>query len=199
MRRLPLILIVLIGVMTPLGATLLYYFAPPQTNVAQGEVLPPQTVPEQWGLNAGKWTLLYASGEEACPPACQKRLCQMRQLRLMLPGHYFRLQRAWLRPDGADKTPLIETSIDCGEARAAEYAADAPAANVSEGVLSVRGDMTDLPSPTPPHRRADYLYLIDPDGVIAMRFSPALDAYAIRKDLAKLLKIAKGRRREGVN
>lgn len=199
MRRLPLILIILIGVMTPVAATMLYYLAPPKTNTAQGEVLPPQSAPKQWGLDAGKWTLLYASNESACSPACQKRLCQMRQLRLMLPGHYFRLQRAWLRPDGTDKTPLIETSADCGEIRAAEYAADAPEVNVSEGVLSLHGDMTDLPSPNSPHQRADYLYLIDPDGVIAMRFSPALDAYAVRKDLAKLLKISKGRRQEGVN
>ena len=90
-RRFPLVLIMLIGILTPVAATLLFYLSPPSNNTARGEILLPQPLPADWNLNTGKWTLLYASIGKCLPP-CQKRLCQMRQLRLMLPGSYLRLQ-----------------------------------------------------------------------------------------------------------
>lgn len=192
MKRRPLLLILLIGVLTPLASTLLFYFAPPQQHTARGEILAPQKTPPQWNLAGGKWTLLYA-GDNPCGKACRQRLCQMRQLRLMLPGHYFRLQRAWLQKQQSPPLSLV-TSGDCGEARAAAFADTAQQVNVTDGVLAVAGDNGTLPAPASGLKRADYLYLIDPDGNTAMRFAPNLDIYAIRKDLAKLLKLSKGRR-----
>lgn len=114
----------------------------------------------------------------------------------MLPGHYLRLQRAWLRPENADETaPEIMASADCGESRAAAFAETAGQVNVTEGVLTIRGNAEDLPPPAAGKTRAEYLYLTDPAGIYAMRFPPQLDAYAVRKDLAKLLKLSKGRRK----
>lgn len=200
--RAPLILILLIGIMTPVGATLLYYFAPPESRVSVGEILPPQQTPAKWQLANGKWTLLLAS-EGECGEQCIKRLCQMRQLRLMLPGHYLRVQRAWLRPQShtpangnnhKEELPELYASTDCGEERAAEYAPSAEEANITAEVLSLTGDLNTLPAPAPGKVQSDYLYLSDPAGVLAMRFPPELTAYQIRKDLAKLLKISKGRR-----
>ena len=190
MKNRPLLLILLLGVLAPLASTALFYFSPPQQHTAHGEILPPQKTPAQWELSGDKWTLLYA-GDRPCGEQCRRRLCQMRQLRLMLPGHYFRLQRAWLRPT---PPPSITTSGDCGEARAAAFAKTAQQVDVTDGVLAVAGDDGALPVPANELRRADYLYLIDPDGNIAMRFAPHLGAHEIRKDLAKLLKLAKGRR-----
>lgn len=205
MRNLPLIFILLVGAMTPLAATLLFYFAPPSSNVARGEVLPPLSAPAEWNLGGGKWTLLAADEGGNCGAQCRRRLCQMRQLRLMLPGHYFRLRRAWLRADEAKETketdaadenaePLF-ASADCGEARAAAFAKDAAQIDIAEGVFVVRGNANALPPAADENARADYLYLIDPDGKYAMRFPPSLDSYAVRKDIARLLKISKGRRR----
>lgn len=193
-RRLPLLLILCIGVLTPLASTLLFYFAPPSEHTARGEILPPLQTPASWELQNGKWTLLFVS-ENGCGEECKKRLCQMRQLRLMLPGHYLRLQRAWLRPENADETPPITASADCGESRAAAFAETAEEVNITEGVLMIRGNAENLPPPAEGKTRADYLYLTDPAGIYAMRFPPQLDAYAVRKDLAKLLKLSKGRRK----
>ena len=198
MKKLPLILIVLCGVLTPVFATLLFYVAPPQAVVARGEILlPPRHAPAQWELDGGKWTLLFAG--EACGGACKKRLCQMRQLRLMLPGAYQRLQRAWLRPSFAPETPDMTASADCGEARAAAFAKSAKQINITEGVLHIRGDLALLPPPAEKLSSEDYLYLIDPAGIFVLRFAPDLDIYAVRKDLARLLKISKGvKGRKGV-
>ncbi|MBE8158856.1 MAG: hypothetical protein HAW59_05645 [Betaproteobacteria bacterium] len=191
MKKLPLILMLALGILTPVAATLLFYFAPPQTHTARGEILPHRRAPEKWNLGGEKWTLLFAA--DACGALCKKRLCQMRQLRLMLPGNYFRLQRAWLRPPAANNAPAlsdITAHPGCGEARAAAFAGAAKKVNITEGVLQIRGGWADLPpAETLPHE--SYLYLIDPSGVFALRFAPATDIYAVRKDLAKLLKISK--------
>ena len=193
MKRLSLILIIAIGILTPLVSTLLFYFSPPAKHTAIGEILPLAKTPAAWKLNNNKWTLLYANNAP-CGEQCQKRLCQMRQLRLMLPGYYLKIQRAWLQNQPAP-LPSITTSNDCGEARAANLAKTAKKVNITDGIIQIIGDIHALPSPATNFTRADYLYLIDPKGNIAMRFNPKLGAYEIRKDLAKLLKIDKGAKR----
>ena len=195
-RRFPLVLIMLIGILTPVAATLLFYLSPPSNNTARGEILLPQPLPADWNLNTGKWTLLYAS-TGTCLPPCQKRLCQMRQLRLMLPGSYLRLQRVWLRPPQSSPPPNLTAAADCGETRAAAFADSARQINITDGLLHIDGDINRLPPPSDNTRRTDYLYLIDPAGIAAMRFSPQLDIYTVRKDVAKLLKISKGRKTIG--
>lgn len=196
MQKLPLILILALGILTPVGATLLFYFAPPKTHTARGEIVPHWRAPDEWNLRGGKWTLLFAADE--CGEACQKRLCQMRQLRLMLPGNYLRLQRAWLRPPekkGEPAAPEIFAPADCGEARAAAFAETAAEVNIGEGVLRVYGSAAGLPPAD--GAPENYLYLIDPDGVFALRFPPSLDVYAVQKDAAKLLKLSKKTKRLG--
>ncbi|MGU9951084.1 MAG: hypothetical protein ACNYPH_02000 [Gammaproteobacteria bacterium WSBS_2016_MAG_OTU1] len=198
-NRLPLILILLIGIMAPLASTLLFYFAPPQNNTAAGELLNATAAPKQWNLDDGKWTLLYAS-DNTCGTACQQRLCQMRQLRLMLPGSYFRLRRAWLTSENTtDNIQDLTATNDCGETRAAAFSEDAKEVNIGEGVIKIIGDLNTLPAPRDKLSREDYLYLTDPDGFLIMRFPPEVDAYSIRGDLKKLLKISKGRRDIKIN
>ena len=195
MKNIPLLIILAIGILTPIAATALFYFAPPSSYTMRGEVLSPQKTPPEWNLQDGKWTLLTADENGKCGAQCMRRLCQMRQLRLMLPGHYFRLQRAWLRNENANPPPQMFASADCGEKRAAAFAENAEKIDITEGIITIRGDSSALPKPANGNARSDYLYLIDPAGIYALRFPPALDAYAIRKDLAKLLKISKGRRK----
>ena len=193
MRRLPLILIVLIGVGAPAASTLLFYFSPPSASASGGELLSPTAAPASWNLEKGKWTLLSASSAD-CADDCRRRLCQMRQARLMLPGAYFRLQRAWLIPPGASAPSSMSAASDCGEARAAAFAEGAPRVDVADGVARVEGDRQDLPAPEEGFRRRDYLYVIDPSGLMMMRFPPTADIYAVRRDLKKLLKLSQVRR-----
>ncbi|MDM5146845.1 hypothetical protein NQX30_00370 [Candidatus Persebacteraceae bacterium Df01] len=193
-KRWPLVLIILISVLTPVASTLLFYFSPPTAHTENGDLLSPTSLPA-WGssVEKGKWALLQAAPGE-CGDDCQRRLCRMRQLRLMLPGHYLRLQRAWLMPDADEPTSQMTTS-DCGETLAAAFSERAAEVSVSDNVLILRGNITDLPVAAPGLQRSDYLYLVDPAGLLFMRFAPTLDIYEIRKDMAKLLKISKGRRR----
>ena len=50
------------------------------------------------------------------------------------------------------------------------------------------------PRPEEGFRRSDYLYVIDPSGLMMMRFPPTADIYAVRRDLKKLLKLSQVRR-----
>ena len=191
-NRWPLVFILLIGIITPLASTMLYYFSPPTKHTATGDILQPLPLPETWNVR-GKWTLLYAS-DDACGESCRRRLCQTRQLRLMLPGHYFRLQRVWLRPPGKTPPQTVQVSADCGEKRAKDLASNARQVNAVAEVRIIYGALNMLPPAADGLHKTDYLYLADPDGNLAMRFPPALDAYQIRKDLSRLLKLSKGRK-----
>ena len=62
----------------------------------------------------GKWVLWQAAAG-ACDTHCRRRLCRMRQLRLMLPGNYFRLRRGWLLTDGQEPPKIITERGDCGK------------------------------------------------------------------------------------
>ena len=193
MKHWPLFAILLIGIITPLAATALFYLVPPQESVENGELLPPLAVPWRDDIKKGKWTLLHLA-DSSCDDRCRRRLCRMRQVRLMLPGNYLRVQREWLLADGG--IPAAQrVANDCGEPRAAAYAAGARQVDVLDGVMLRRQSWDWLPTPAAGLSRQNYLYLIDPDGFLVMRFAPELDLYAIKKDLYKLLKLSKGRRR----
>ena len=165
---------------------------------------------EEW---RGKWTLLQTTPAAVCDEQCRRRLCQMRQLRLMLPGNYLRLRRVWLindngggniNPDdetggsitiGGEIDKTITANSDCGEIDTAAAAAArrrATEVDILQGVARMRGDSEVLPTAAADLRREDYLYIIDPAGRIAMRFSPTLTIYEIRADLSRLLKLSKG-------
>lgn len=167
----------------------------------------------------GKWVLLQTTPTAQCNEQCRRRLCQMRQLRLMLPGHYLRINRAWLinktgggnaTTDDDDNTktiggdnakgggddigesPVMSTN-DCGEIKSQSAAAKrAQEVDITNGIFILQGDNKTLPPPTGNWQRNDYIYLIDPAGRMAMRFSPTLTIYDIRKDLSRLLKLSRG-------
>ncbi|MGI9337286.1 MAG: hypothetical protein ACR2P4_02095 [Gammaproteobacteria bacterium] len=152
---------------------------------------------EQW---RGKWILLHTTTSAHCDEQCRRRLCRMRQLRLMLPGHYLRINRAWLinkdenAKSGGDigAKPLTATS-DCGEIQTEAAAAQRAAqVDIVQGVFILRGEAKTLPPPSGGLRRDEYLYLIDPAGRLAMRFAPTLNIYNIRSDLSRLLKLSRG-------
>ncbi|MCH9705072.1 MAG: hypothetical protein K0U15_02955 [Proteobacteria bacterium] len=202
MRRFPLIAILLIGILTPVFSTALFFFWRPSEQVNIGELLlPPQALaathwqnsdgsgfsPQQWN---GYWVLLSAGGG-ACDEQCRLRLCKMRQLRLMLPGNYLRLRRAWLVTD--DTSPPLELlqKTGCGEVE--NTALQLRDKDTLDGVEIIY-TQADLPSFPAGESEQPYLYLLDPAGVWVMRFSPELGTYQIQKDLKRLLKISKGRR-----
>ena len=197
----PLWGIVAVGVLTPLLSTLLFFFWRPAEQINYGNILPTETVAaESWRYAdgqdfsladwRGQWVLLTAGGGQ-CDAACRKRLCRVRQLRLLLPGHYLRLERAWLVTDDTPPPNSLMEDIDCGEVQDIVRRKDVRREDVLIGMDILLGSEISLPESTNP---TEDLYLIDPAGVWAMRFAPELTPKQIRQDMARLLKLAKGRR-----
>ena len=199
----PLWLILAIGVLTPFLSTALFFFWQPDEQVNNGEILPPTAVAgEDWhiaGGNAfsldewrGQWVLLIG-GDGVCDAACQKRLCRIRQMRLLLPGHYLRLRRVWLVTDNTPPPDSLPQAGDCGEVSNVAIRERVRQEDVLLGVDKVFGGVDSLPAGGG-RAATDYIYLIDPAGVWVMRFSPELTPAQIRQDMARLLKLSKGRR-----
>lgn len=197
-NKLPLLLILFIGVVTPLASTALFFVWRPAEQTNHGEILPPLPPPaarraggEEFSLSQwrGYWVLLAAGGGD-CGEKCRQRLCRMRQLRLMLPGNYLRLRRAWLVTDEQPPPAAMMEKSDCGEVADPALSARAATTDSLDGVEMLFGEAAGLPPA--PRPAADYLYLLDPSGVWAMRFSPELTPYQIRQDMARLLKLSKG-------
>ena len=191
----PLILILAIGILTPLLSTALFFAWRPETQLNAGELLPASTVPKHWRNETGQtpatvwrgqWVLLFAGGG-ACDENCRKRLCQMRQLRLMLPGHYYRLRRVWLITDDRPPPSSLMQESHCGEAVAEQH--DARTVETLDDVEQWFGSVADLPA-----KDGGDLYLIDPAGIWVMRFPAEVGLYRIRRDLSRLFRLSKGRK-----
>ena len=154
-RRAPLWGILAVAVGAPVLSTLLFLFWTPAAHTNNGEVLPPARAPAAlpaanggapfvFANAGGQWTLL-AAAPAACDAACRRRLCRMRQLRLLLPGHYLRLRRVWLLTDGGAPPARLPQPADCGEAKNPALQSRAGVADVLDGVFVVRGGAELLP------------------------------------------------------
>lgn len=197
MKKFPLVAILLIGVLTPVASTALFFLWRPAAQVNIGDIMPQQPLQaagwryadgrpfavEQW---RGDWVLLAAAAAD-CGEQCRRRLCQMRQLRLMLPGNYLKLRRAWAITDQRQPPAALPQKTDCNEL-------DNPAIEAAEADMLAGVETLYVPPATLPPQAQSYLYLIDPAGIWAMRFPPDLTTYQIRKDLKRLLRISKGRK-----
>lgn len=197
MKKLPLILILFIGVFTPLASTALYFLWSPDAHTNIGELLPVQRAPlAAWQVAAddwqGQWLLLTAAelderGE--CNEACQQQVCRAHTLRLILPGAYVRLQPLWLVRRGESPSDNMPYPSDCREGTE-QTQARVKDINIREGVALIHGELSTLPA----GHKSGALYLIDPDKNWAMRFSKELTLYDIRKDVKKLTRLSKGRK-----
>ena len=165
------------------AAYLTYHVIKPQSRSNYGDLIDPRAHPlpdldsrtlqgqpaslMQW---RGKWLLLQVSGAD-CDPACERRLFYLRQLRLMQGWDQGRIERVWLITDEA----LLDTWL------LKKY----------DGTHLLRVDPKKLVAwlPVKTGRQvSDYLYLIDPQGRLMMRFPANADASQIHKDIARLLK-----------
>lgn len=160
-----------------------YYVLKPQARTNYGTLLDPRNYPipvlnattldgKPTGLDAyqGKWIMLQADGAE-CGQACQTKLLEMRQLRLMQGREKTRIERVWLV---TDEQP-IETIL------LREY----------DGTQLLRVKPETLKSWLPTEAGttpADHIYMIDPLGNLMMRFPKDADPNKIKKDLSRLLK-----------
>lgn len=166
-----------------IGSYIAYYVIKPGGRTNYGQILDPRKYPtpplgstsldgRAVALDAykGKWLLLQVDSG-ACAAPCQKKLYEMRQLRLTQGKEMRRVERVWLITDDQPLDTVLMREYDGTRMlRAPQQAVDAwlPADAGSTA--------------------ADHLYMIDPLGNLMMRFPKDADPNKIKKDLGKLLR-----------
>ncbi len=118
----------------------------------------------------GKWLMLQID-DASCAEACQRKLLEMRQLRLAQGKGMDRIERVWLITDGQPVAEQLKPGI--------------------AGTHLLRSDKSRLEKWLPTENGTslqDHLYIVDPLGNLMMRYPKDADPNKIKKDLIKLLK-----------
>nr|WP_246542388.1 cytochrome C oxidase subunit I [Collimonas antrihumi] len=160
-----------------------YYVIKPQSRNNYGALLDPRDYPvPELGSTAldgkpltldaykGKWLMVQIDSGE-CQKACQDKLFEMRQLRLMQGKEMERIERVWLITDDQPLSTMVMREYD------------------GTRLLRVKPDLLKAWLPTDANTSAaDHIYLIDPLGHLMMRFPKDADPNLVKKDLSKLLR-----------
>ena len=160
-----------------------YFVIKPTGRTNYGDILDPRLYPmpklggsllggEAKELDAfkGKWIMLQVDSG-ACTEACQKKLYDMRQLRLIQGKEMDRVERVWLVTD--------EQPIDTALIR------------MFDGMHILKVNVNSLKPwlPLEPDTQLqDHIFMIDPLGNLMMRFPKDADPQKMKKDIAKLLR-----------
>jgi hypothetical protein len=160
-----------------------YFVIKPEGRTNYGTILDPRLYPmpklgssllggEAKELDAfkGKWIMLQIDSG-ACAETCQKKLYEMRQLRLIQGKEMDRVERVWLVTD--------EQPIDTALIR------------MFDGMRILKVNVNALKSWLPVEADTqlhDHVFMIDPLGNLMMRFPKNADPQKMKKDIAKLLR-----------
>jgi hypothetical protein len=158
-------------------ALLTYHFFPPAGRVNYGELIEPKALPptplvrldgRSFALDElkGKWILLQADRAE-CDANCQAKLFNMRQVRLAQGKNADRVERVWLMLDTGPPPPAL--------------------ARLYEGATIAYGGAA-LAAWLPTSDARDHIFLVDPLGLVMLRFPKSADPKRMIKDLERLLK-----------
>jgi hypothetical protein len=186
-RRWPLFAVIAMCAAPMIASYITYYFIKPEGRTNYGELIDPRQypIPAQLGTRSldgkplsldtyrGKWIMLHADASD-CDEACQKKMWNMRQLRLTQGKNMDRVERVWLI---LDANP-IETML------IREY----------DGTHLLRVDPAALRAWLPVESSGvvtDHIYMIDPLGNLMMRFPKNADPNRVKRDLSKLLKASR--------
>lgn len=162
---------------------LTYYVIQPTGRTNYGTILDPRLYPmpklgssllggEPKELDAynGKWIMLQIDSG-ACADACQKKLYDMRQLRLIQGKEMDRVERVWLISDDQAVDPVLIRAFD--------------------GMHMLKANANTLKSWLPLEagtQLQDHIFMIDPRGNLMMRFPKNADPQKMKKDIGKLLR-----------
>lgn len=118
----------------------------------------------------GKWLMLQVD-DAVCAENCQRKLLEMRQLRIAQGKGMDRIERVWLITDTEPVAEQLKPGI------------------AGTHMLRVNKEKLEKWLPVEQNTRlSDHLFLIDPLGNLMMRFPKDADPNKIKKDLIKLLK-----------
>jgi hypothetical protein len=179
-----LYLLIAVCVAPVIASYLAYYLLPPAGRTNYGDlVLPQRPVPalslmrldgSRVDVEAlrGRWLMLQVDAG-ACAQDCQRKLWNMRQVRLTQGKDRDRIERVWLIVDDAPLQTLLMR----------EY----------EGTLFLRANRAELDGflalPADSGAQlADHIWLIDPVGNLMLRWPKNEDPNRMKKDLTKLLR-----------
>ncbi len=185
-------------IIPPLAATALFYFSPPAGTTNRGELIEPAPLPEglipdlQEMSAASVWHML-AVGSGSCGPDCAQRLCMISQARLVNVGELPRIRLLWLVSDGSPVPAQLLHEPACGRELAAGQVAALKPIDVLDGVTAVRASaaqLAQLSDPAGDKPVEDYIYIVDPQGSVMMRFSDDAAVKDIAKDLSRLLRLS---------
>ena len=126
--------------------------------------------PKELDAYNGKWIMLQIDSG-ACADACQKKLYDMRQLRLIQGKEMDRVERVWLISDDQAVDPVLIRAFD--------------------GMHMLKANANTLKSWLPLEagtQLQDHIFMIDPRGNLMMRFPKNADPQKMKKDIGKLLR-----------
>jgi hypothetical protein len=162
---------------------LTYYVIKPEGRTNYGTILDPRLYPlpqlggillggEAKELDAykGKWIMLQVDSG-SCTQSCEKKLLDMRQLRLMQGKGMDRVERVWLINDEQAVDTVLMRSFD--------------------GTHMIRVDASTLKKWLPSEENTqvnEHIFMIDPLGNLMLRFPKDADPQKMKKDISKLLK-----------
>ncbi len=160
-----------------LAAVVAYRFFPPAGRVNYGELLEAKPLPAAQLARLdgtpfslaelrGKWVLLQADRAD-CDAPCRAKLFNMRQARLAQGQNMDRVERVWLLLD--------------------EGRPPAEIAHLCDGVVIARGAAA-LTAALPAADVRDPIFLIDPLGLLILKFPAHADPRGMIKDLERLLR-----------
>ena len=187
-RHWPLYALIAITVVPVVAAYIAYYVIPPAGRTNYGTLIEPQRPVPPLPLKLvdgtpfslqelkGRWVFVMADGGD-CGERCADKLLMMRQQRAMAGRNRDQIERVWLIIDDAPLPIMLMR----------EY----------EGTYFVRAPLpavrTLLPLPPAPGARLeDHLWMIDPRGNLMLRWPRDPEANEIKRDVARLLKVAAG-------
>jgi cytochrome oxidase Cu insertion factor (SCO1/SenC/PrrC family) len=171
-----------IAVAPVLGSYLLYLFWSPASYTNYGSLLEPRAVPGdafqqidgtvfRFADLRGQWVLAaFARGH--CSTQCERTLWTIRQVRQAQGKDLTRIERVLVLDDGVEPSEAIKR----------DYA----------GTRFVRAPVDALrPAFPAPTSQRGYVYLIDPQGYVIMRYAEESDPKGMIKDIARLLKYSR--------
>lgn len=178
--------VIAISALPVVASYLTYYVIKPQGRSNYGTLLDPRAYsipalglvtlagePASLEQYRGKWIMLQIDRAQ-CDQPCQKKLYDMRQLRLAQGKEMNRIERVWLITDDKPLDTMIMREYD--------------------GMRLLRANADRLKAWLPVEAGAaitDHIYMIDPLGNLMMRFPKEADPNKIKKDLGKLLKASR--------
>jgi cytochrome oxidase Cu insertion factor (SCO1/SenC/PrrC family) len=179
--QLTLLLLAVVCALPVAASYLAFYLWPPGKQMNYGELVGPTPVPEgavtpiagipfdQASLK-GHWVMVYA-GPAACDAACRESLYFMRQVRTAQGKEMERVERLWLITDQGQPS-----------AEALEGQPGLTVARTDPAWLARLGG-----EGTGPGR----IHLIDPLGLVMLRYPAGLEPKRMIKDLERLLKYSR--------